>query len=203
MLRPNLPTQRSVPLVSSRELLGSLTLVRVLANENSEDAATSVDIQILHACTARCFTTAYRVDRFVVLVPHRFGHLVAPRAQLGGLVLVHRPELYTAYSSTVPCPNLNPLLNFPPHSFHRARESTPGHEKSVAIRDNHGPLVILELVMYNSIADVPENPLSKAVLPESYRPNVVASCYSNPPPHRVHRSLLTYLRKSRSSPSSA
>ena len=49
MLRPNLPTQRSVPLVSSRELLGSQILVRVLAGENGEDVATSVDIPIPHA----------------------------------------------------------------------------------------------------------------------------------------------------------
>lgn len=33
--------------------------------------------------TARCETTAYGVDRFVALVPHRHEHLVALRAQLG------------------------------------------------------------------------------------------------------------------------
>ena len=141
MLRPNLSTQRSVPLVSSRGLLGSLALVRGLVGENGEGVATSVGIPIPHAYTARCFATAYRVERFVVLVPHRLEHLVAPRAQLGGVVLVHLPELYTAYSSTVPCPNPSLLLNFSPDGFHRAWESTPGHEKRVAIRDNHGPLV--------------------------------------------------------------
>ena len=48
MLRPNLSTQRSVPLVTSRELLRSLTLVRVLVEENGEDVATS-DIPIPNA----------------------------------------------------------------------------------------------------------------------------------------------------------
>ena len=86
-------------------------------------------------------------------------HLVAPRAQLGGVVLVHLPELYTASSSTMPCPHTNPHLNFPPDGFHRASESTPGHERGVAIRDNHSPLVILELMVYNSITDDPEDPL--------------------------------------------
>ena len=48
MLRPNLSISQSVPLVDPRELLGSLTTVRVLAGENGEDVATSVDIPIPH-----------------------------------------------------------------------------------------------------------------------------------------------------------
>ena len=42
MLRPNVSNKQSVPLVGPRELLGSLTLVRVLVGENGEDVATSV-----------------------------------------------------------------------------------------------------------------------------------------------------------------
>ena len=49
MPRPNLSTQRSVPLVSSCELLGSLTLVRVLVGENGGDVATSAEPKTIFA----------------------------------------------------------------------------------------------------------------------------------------------------------
>ena len=73
----------------------------------------------------------------------------------------------------------------------------PGHERGFTIRDSHGPLVILEFVTHNPIADKPDNPLPKAyglnriarilllvatltlrlieVPPEPDRPNPVAS----------------------------
>ena len=153
MLRPKLSTAQCVLWVPARLLLGSLTLVQVLVDENGEDVATSVHIQMPHAYTACCETTADGVDRFVALVPHPLDHLVALRAQLRGVVLAHLPEFYNACSSTMPCPNPNPLRNFPADGFHRAWESTPGHERGVDIRDNHGPLVTLELLMYNPITE--------------------------------------------------
>ena len=93
-----------------------------------------------HANTARCETTAHCVDRLDTLVPHRLEHLVAFRAQLGGVVSVHLSELCTLNPS---CPVFIPTFfaTFPPDGFHRPWESTPGHERGVAIRDNHGPLV--------------------------------------------------------------
>ena len=71
--------------------------------ENSEGVATRVDIIMPHAYyTARCETTAFGLGQFVALLSHLLEHFVALRAQLGGVVLVHLPELYTAYSSTTP-----------------------------------------------------------------------------------------------------
>ena len=54
------------------------------------------------------------MDRFAALVPRRLEHLVAPREQFGGVVVIHLPELCTAYFSTMPCPNSTPIRNFPP-----------------------------------------------------------------------------------------
>ena len=85
------------------ELLGCLTPARLLVGKYGEDVARSVDIPMPQAHTARCEATAYSVDRFVALVPHRLEHLIALRPHLGRAVLVHLPELYTAYSSTKRC----------------------------------------------------------------------------------------------------
>ena len=83
-------------LAPARKVLEALTPVRVLVGENDKGAATGVDIPTSHAYTARCDTMVYGVDRFVALVPHQLEHVMTRRAQLGGVVLVHLPELYAA-----------------------------------------------------------------------------------------------------------
>ena len=94
----------------------------------------------------------------MALVPRRLEHLVAPRAQLGGAVLLNLVELYTPSPSTMPCPNTDPLTQLP-DGFYWTGQSIPGLERAIVIRDNHGLFVILELVTYNPIADVLDNPL--------------------------------------------
>lgn len=96
-------------MVGSREVLRSLPVVRVLVDENIPSVATSVHVRIPQAYTARCEATAHGMNRFASLVQHRLEHQVPFRAQLGGVVLVHFPEL-GAYVLRPPGPVPTPIF---------------------------------------------------------------------------------------------
>lgn len=109
-----------VQLVGPCACLRSLPLVRVRVDENVPDVETSVHVPIPQACTARCETTAYGVNRLAPLVQHRMEHLVALRARLGRVVIVHLPELNPC-CTTRSRPNVYPLLDFPTGVFSPGR----------------------------------------------------------------------------------
>lgn len=56
--------------------------------KNEETVSTGVHVPVPQAYTVRCEAKAYAVTWFVALAQNQSGHIVALRAQLGGVVLI-------------------------------------------------------------------------------------------------------------------
>ena len=128
------------------DLVGSLSLVRVLVDETVPDVATGVHVPIQQAhklYTAHCETTAYGVKRLALLARNRLEHLVEFRARLEGVDFAHLLEL-DPYSATKSHPNTSPLFDSRRTVFAGPGNPPLAHERGGSVRNNYFPLATLE-----------------------------------------------------------